>query len=184
MLQLSQEDTISEQRCQCMRCKVLHHILPGSKMYMPSFGKIKSDPAQHSAYLILSSRSSIVIPSPKETFQPTVAMAAIVATVPTCTFGTRFYHLSSTVVLSKAESHLPISLPRPLLFICNWAALQMAGLSSWKGPHTGSQGNCTSGVALPGTHSGCQPHLQSTASQGFMNLSSSLPQSTSSALNT
>lgn len=183
MLQLSQEDTISEQRCQCTRCKVLHHILTASTMYMPSFGKIKSDPAQLSACLMSSSSSSIAIPSPKETFQPTVAMAAIVAIAPTCTIGTRFYHLPSTVVPCKAESHLPSSLPKPLLSIWNWEALQMAGLSSWRGPHTSSQGNSISGVALPGTHAGCQPHLQSTASQGFMNLASPLPQSTSSARN-
>lgn len=127
--------------------------------------------------------SSIVIPFPKETFQPTVAMAAVVARAPICTMGTSFYHLSSTVVPSKAESHLPNALPKPLLSIWNWAALQMAGLSSWRGPHIGSQGNCTSDVALPGTHAGSQPHIQSTASQGFKNLSSPLPQSTSSASN-
>lgn len=143
MSQLSQEDTISEQRRQCMRCKVLHHILMVSIMYMPSFGKIKSDPAHLSACLVSSLGSSIVIPSPKETFQPTVAMAASVAVAPTCTIGTTFYHLSSTVVLSKAESHVPSSLPKPLLSIWNWAALQMAGLSSWRDRHTGSQGNCT-----------------------------------------
>lgn len=105
-LALSQQDTITGQGCQWTRCKLLHHIFKASAVHMPPFDKVTLNPAQPSACLISNKNPQYYSHnSLKAVFQPTVAVAAIVAAAPPRTVGTRFDHLSNSIVLSKAESH-------------------------------------------------------------------------------
>lgn len=86
----------------------------GVIIYMPSLRKIKLHPAQLSLSNVIVESQHCQLNSPGEVFHPTAVLAAVVAQAPRCAIGTRFHYVSSTVVPSTTESHLPNSAPKPL----------------------------------------------------------------------
>lgn len=153
-------------------CKLLCHLLKVSGEY--SLHLIKSNLAQPSAYLRSLPSLTLLILSPKGVFQPTIAIVvAIVAIAPWCITGIRVYHLSSTVVPSKAESHL---LSCCQSHDCPFGAGQVHQWFDFlRGESSAQVHEATVLIkvkSLSSTQAGCQPRLWGIAFQGLRSLSS------------